>query len=300
MSPEVDTKNPALVRIAMPRKGRIAEQLKPLCKEAGYPWPGSDGKALFAKLTDNIEVMFVRTTDIPGLVADGVVDLGVTGTDVVAESGAEVQMASPLALFQCRLVLAAREKFRDAYEQEKPKTMRVATSFPNLAQAWADSAGVDIHIIPLSGSVEIAPRLGVADAIVDLTQSGSTLRTNGLEIIETILDVEACIIADPTFNITEASPRAYEARNFCDALTSVLSAEGKRYMMMNVPKEQLEAVKTLVPGIDGPTILDIYENSDVVAVHVVIEKSRLNTVVPRLRALGVHGILVTHIERLIP
>lgn len=99
------------LRIAMPRKGRIAEQLRPLCKEAGYSWPTGDGKALFAKLTKNVEVMFVRTTDIVGVVADEVVDLGVTGTDVVAESGLQVTTARPLPLFECQLVLAAGENF---------------------------------------------------------------------------------------------------------------------------------------------------------------------------------------------
>ncbi len=293
-------KQDEILRIAMPRKGRIAEQLKPLCKQAGYSWPSSEEtKALIGKLTPNVEVMFVRTDDIPALVEDGVVDLGVTGTDVVDEAGVNVQVASPLDLFECRLVLAAREKFKDQYKKSKPSSIRVATSFPRLAARWAKQAGIDIHLIPLSGSVEIAPRLEIADAIVDLTQSGSTLRTNGLHEIETLCNVSACIIADPNFDLESGSTKAQEAKNFSEALVSVLTANGKRYMMMNVPKDVLDEVKSLVPGIDGPTVLDLYENTDRVAVHVVLPASELNVVVPKLRELGVSGILVTHIERLI-
>jgi ATP phosphoribosyltransferase len=301
MSPEADTKNTSLIRIAMPRKGRIAEQLKPLCKEAGYRWPSSDGnKSLIAKLAPNVEVMFVRTSDIPALVADSVVDLGVTGTDVVDEAGLDVQIASALPLFQCELVVAAREAYKREYDMVKPQSMRIATSFPNLALDWGKKSGIDVHIIPLSGSVEIAPRLGIADAIIDLTQSGSTLRTNGLEIIESIRDVEACIIAAPDFPLGDQSARAHEAHTFCEALTSVLFAQGKRYVMMNVPKDSLDAVHDIVPGLSAPTVLDLYENSDIVAVHVVIEVAELNVVIPKLRGVGVHGILVSHIERLIP
>lgn len=293
-------KNQEILRIAMPRKGRIAEQLKPLCEEAGYSWPANDGKALFAKLTKNVEVMFVRTTDIVRLVADEVVDLGVTGTDVVLESGIQVQTASLLPLFECKLVLAAGEKFSQEYEQNKPKNIRVATSFPLLAKQWAKENGIEIKIIPLSGSVEIAPKLGIADAIIDLTQTGTTMKTNGLSILEDILDVQACIIAPKSFDMQAQNLLSFEARNFCEALSSVLEARGKRYVMMNVPKGTLEKVKEIVPGLDSPTVLDLYGNTEVVAVHVVIEASKLNDVIPQLRDLGVHGILVSHIERLIP
>lgn len=293
-------KESGVLRIAMPRKGRIAEQLKPLCRDAGFAWPSSEGKALFAKISKNIEVMFVRTTDIVTLVADDVVDLGITGTDVVAESGLDVQLASDLPLFECRLVLAAQESFCTAYKTSKPKTMKVATSFPNLAKKWANDNGIDIHLIPLSGSVEIAPRLGIADAVIDLTQTGTTMKTNGLDIIEDILDVEAAIIASPNFELNDDSQLSQEARNFCEALVSVLAAQGKRYVMMNVPKESLDQVKEIVPGLDSPTVLDLYGNDKTVGVHVVIDFDQLNVVIPKLKNVGVHGILVSHIERLIP
>lgn len=297
----VEVSPDSMLRIALPRKGRIAEALGPVCKEAGYEWPSTEpGKALFARIAPNIEVMFVRSTDVPAIVADGVVDLGVTGTDLVEESGCDLSVVEPLGLFQCELVLAAPEKWKDSYEAEKPKTARIATSFPHLATKWAEKAGIDIHIIPLSGSVEIAPKLGLADAVIDLTQTGSTLRTNGLEIIESISDVEACFVSAVGFDIDAQDPKSVQAKIFIEALVSVLNAKGKRYMMMNAPKDQLDKVREIVPGLNGPTVLDVYGDSDFVAVHVVVEKSELNTIIPQLRAIGVHGILVSHIERLIP
>ena len=293
--------NEAALRIALPKRGRIADDLGPLCKDAGYAWPSSDlGRALFARLSKNIEVMFVRANDVPTVVADGVVDLGITGTDLVEESKSGISIIEPLPLFQCRLVLAAPPEWHKSYRDNPPKSIRVATSFPNLAMDWGKKTGIDVHIISLSGSVEIAPRLGIADAIVDLTQTGATMRSNGLDEIETIREVEACIVGAPGFDVNGDSVKSTEARTFCDALVSVLNAKGKRYVMMNVPKVVLDEVRDLVPGLASPTIIDLYGNDEIVALHAVIESDYLNTIIPQLREKGVHGILVSHIERLIP
>lgn len=293
--------NEAALRIALPKRGRIADDLGPLCKDAGYAWPSSDlGRALFARLSKNIEVMFVRTKDVATVVADGVVDLGITGTDLVEESGADIKIVENLPLFQCKLVLAAPPEWHKQYRDNPPKEIRVATSFPNLAQEWGKKTGINVHIISLSGSVEIAPRLGIADAIVDLSQTGATMRSNGLEEIETIRDVQAAIVSAKDFDLDGDSLKATEAKTFCDALVSVLNAKGKRYVMMNVPKNVLDEVRDLVPGLASPTVIDLYGNDDIVALHAVIESDYLNTIIPQLRAKGVHGILVSHIERLIP
>ncbi len=300
MNPSSYETEPAL-RIALPKRGRIADQLGPLCKDAGYEWPNFDlGRALFARLSKNIEVMFVRADDVPTVVADGVVDLGITGTDLVEESNCGINVVETLPLFQCRLVLAAPPEWKKQYRENPPKSIRVATSFPHLAKSWGEKEGIDVHIISLSGSVEIAPRLGIADAIIDLTQTGATMHSNGLEEIETIREVEACIVASADFDIDGDTTKAIEARIFSDAIVSVLNAKGKRYVMMNVPKNVLDQVRELVPGLASPTILDLYGNEEIVALHVVIESDYLNTIIPQLTAIGVHGILVSRIERLIP
>lgn len=288
------------LKIALPRKGRIAENIAPICREAGYRWSKDDQDKLFAKISDNVEVMFVRTTDVPRVVADGVVDIGITGSDLVEESLSEVNILEMLDLFHCRLVLAATKEFAENFEEKKNGQINIATSFPRLANMWAEQAGVNMHIVPLSGSVEIAPRIGIADAIIDLTQTGSSLRSNGLVEIETIREVSPCVVASKEFNLDGESIAEQEARTFIGALTAVLNAKGKRYLMMNVPKNAIDDVQNVVPGLSSPTVLDLYHDSDIVAVHVVIDVQEINNVVPKLKALGVTGILVTNIERLIP
>lgn len=290
-----------MLKIALPKRGRIADDLGPLCREAGYEWPASSSsRALFARISNNIEVMFVRTKDVATVVADGVVDLGITGTDLVQERGNDVQILETLGLFNCRMVLAGPPEWHKVFRNNRPQEIRIATSFPNMAKAWGENAGINVDIISLSGSIEIAPRLGIADAIIDLTQSGATMRSNGLEEIETICDVEACVVGAQDFDINSGSTKAYEARTFVQSLVSVLNAKGKRYVMMNVPKAALDEVRDLVPGLASPTVIDLYGVDDTVALHVVIEKDYLNTIIPQLQAKGVHGILVSHIERLIP
>jgi len=288
------------LRIALPRKGRIAENIAPVCKEAGYSWSSADQDKLFAKISDNIEVMFVRTTDVPRVVADGIVDIGITGSDLVEESLSEVDIIEKLDLFHCRLVLAAPKELAESFEEKKKSKINIATSFPRLANLWAEQAGVDMHLVPLSGSVEIAPRIGIADAIIDLTQTGSSLRSNGLVEIETIREVSPCVVSSKEFDIESVSQVSEQARTFIGALVAVLNARGKRYMMMNVPKDVIDKVQEVVPGLSAPTVLDLYHDSDIVAVHVVVETKVINDVIPKLKALGVTGILVTPIERLIP
>ncbi|MFN8016223.1 MAG: ATP phosphoribosyltransferase [Acidimicrobiia bacterium] len=293
--------NDTTLRIALPKKGRIADELGPLFKEAGYDWSISEtDRTLFAKLSNNIEAMFVRTKDVATVVADGVVDIGITGTDIVEESQSNVQLIEKLPIFSCRLVLAAQSQWRDDYLNTVPKKIRIATSFPNLANQWGREKGIEIDVVPLSGSVEIAPKLSIADAIIDLTQSGATLRSNGLVEVETIKDVGACVIASPEIDLNQDNEKSNEAKIFCEVLTSVINARGKRYLMMNVPKEVLEEVKEIVPGMSSPTVIDLYGKDDIVAIHTVIEAKYLNSTIAKLRNLGVQAILVSHIERLIP
>lgn len=289
------------LKIALPRKGRISQSLNSVCKEAGYGWPSSDtGRALFAKISNDIEVMFVRTSDVPTVVADGIVDIGITGTDLVEESQCDVNIIEELKLLECRLVLAGTEIWAKSFNNNSKETIRIATSFPRLAQNWADQNDIKIQIIPLAGSVEIAPRIELADAIIDLTQTGASLKMNGLLEVETIRNVSTCIISSSGFDINNKGKVETIAKTFTEAIVSVLNARDKRYLMMNVPKVSLEEVKQIVPGLSAPTVLDLYGNSDIVALHVVIEASQLNIVIPLLREKGVHGILVTPIERLIP
>ena len=293
--------NSSTLKVAMPRKGRIASSLSSLFINAGYEWPINDKEGmLFARLSKDIEAMYIRTTDIPEIVADNIVNLGITGTDLVEESGCNVKVIQELNIFKCRLVLAASPQWAEKYNKKKQNTIRIATSFPKITRKWAQENGLDIMIVPLSGSVEIAPRLGIADVVVDLTQTGVTLRNNGLIEVETIRDVKACIVAPGDFDIESTNTESLQTKIFADTLMSVLNARGKRYLMMNAPKSAIDEVRKIIPGLTSPTVLDLFQNSDVVAIHEVVDFTDINVIVPKLRALGVKGILVSSIEKLIP
>jgi ATP phosphoribosyltransferase len=179
----------------------------------------------------------------------------------------------------------------------------VATVFPRLTRRFFDQAGRTVDVVPISGAAEIAPHLGIADIIVDLTSTGSTLRVNGLREIATVLDSSARLITAKTPTAGSAAS-GDEKRRYLDelvtALTSVIRARGKRYLMANVPRAALDKVKEVLPGLSGPTVIDILDGGTHVAVHAVVTASSVYRTIAALKALGGAGILVTRIERLMP
>ncbi len=175
---------------------------------------------------------------------------------------------------------------------------RVATSFPRIASTFFAQSGTEIEIARISGSTEIAPHLGVAEVIVDLTSTGSTLRVNGLREIGTLLESTAQLIASEA---TMADPvKAAHATELASALESVIRAQHKRYLMANVPKDRLEEVREVLPGISGPTIVEVRDSGSWVAAHAVVDESAVYQTIADLKGLGAEGILVTRIERLMP
>jgi ATP phosphoribosyltransferase len=178
---------------------------------------------------------------------------------------------------------------------------RVATSFPRLAHRWFAERGCAVEIVPVSGAAEIAPHIGIADVIVDLVSTGSTLRVNGLREVATIMESTARLVTGPsrpTGNSADGRRRALD--DLVAALDSVLRAREKRYVMANVPRARLDDVKRVLPGLNGPTIVDILNGGTFVAVHAVVPAATIYRNVAELKALGAEGILVTRIERLMP
>jgi ATP phosphoribosyltransferase len=176
--------------------------------------------------------------------------------------------------------------------------MRVATVFPRIAKAFFDEHKLAVEVVPISGAAEIAPHIGIADVIVDLVSTGSTLRVNGLHEIATVLESSSRLISTPSVRADAARARALD--ELVGALSSVLAARGKRYVMANVPRERLEDVKRVVPGLNGPTVIDIMNGGAFVAVHSVVAAATIYRTIADLKALGAEGILVTRIERLMP
>jgi len=293
-----------MLRIALPNKGRLSEEARELFADAGLPIRAAGERALTASLGDVFEAIFVRAQDIPEFVADGAADAGVTGWDLIAESERELASIADLEFGRCRLAVAAREESGITTLDAIPAGARVATVFPRLTARFFADRGRAVEVVPMSGAAEIAPHLGIADLIVDLVSTGSTLRTNGLREVETVLHSTARLIVAKTAMKAQSGgggdARTKALDELVMALGSVLRARGQRYVMANVPRARLDDIRRVVPGLNGPTVVDILNGGDYVAVHAVVPATRIYRTIAELKSLGAEGILVTRIERLMP
>lgn len=286
-----------MLRVALPNKGRLADDVRELLRDAGLEVRARGERALTASLGGVFEALFVRTQDIPEFVADGAADAGVTGWDVVNESGRELEQLLDLEFGRCRLILATKEENPLRQLDQVPQGARVATSFTRLAKTCLSERGLSVEVVPVSGATEIAPHLGIADWVVDITSTGSTLKVNGLVEVATLLESSARLVTRPNLQ-DEGKRRALE--ELTAALSSVLRARGKRYLMVNVPREKLSEVREVLPGLSGPTVVSLYGDEAKVAVHAVVAADALYRTIAKLKELGGEGILVTRIERLMP
>ena len=283
-----------MTRIALPNKGRLAEGARELLERSGLEFDARGDRALQAALGDDFLALFVNARDIPEFVADGAADLGITGRDLVLESARAVNVLLDLGFGRCRLALAASEDHRAKSLDDVPDDTRVATVFPRATEDFFRKRGQRVRLVPISGAAENAPHLGVADMIVDLVSTGSTLKMNGLREIGTIMESTAVLIGRPGVEEWRTT------RELLTALESVLRAQDKRYLMANVPRAQLAAVKEILPGINGPTVVDVLNGGEHVAAHAVVERREVYRIIAQLKAIGATGILVTNIERLMP
>lgn len=285
-----------MLKIALPNKGRLADDVRALLEDAGLNVRVQSDRALIAKLGDDYEAIFVRSQDIPEFVADGAAAAGITGWDLVTESERSLVDRLDLNFGRCRVVVAVRDdRGIDSLEQI-PAGARVATVFPRIASAFFGRIGKPVTIVPVSGATEIAPHLGIADLVVDIVSTGSTLKVNGLVEIATILDSSARLVT-----AAELPPGARGAIDgLVVRLESVVRARGQRYVMANVPRAALSQIRSVVPGINGPTVVDILNDGGHVAVHAVVAAASVDRTIADLRTLGATGILVTRIERLVP
>jgi ATP phosphoribosyltransferase len=288
-----------MLRLALPNKGRLSNDTRSLLADAGLGVRAIADRTLIASLGSGFEAIFVRAADIPELVADGAADAGITGWDLVTESGRDLRSRLELGFGRCRLVLAARAESGVRTVAELRDGMRVATVFPRIAARYFASLGVGVTLVPVSGAVEVAPHLGIADVILDLTSSGSTLRVNGLSEIATVMESSARLVTPDGDRGPGATARDGAMEELVTALDSVIAARGQRYVMANVPRDRLDAVRAILPGISGPTVVDVLNGGTKVAVHAVAPVDGIFRTLHALRAIGAEGILVTRIERLL-
>ena len=287
-----------MLRIALPNKGRLSSDARELFRDAGLDVRTRDDRALTASLGDMFEAIFVRAQDVPEFVADGAADAGITGWDIIVESGRPVDARADLCFGRCRLVVAATDGSGVGTVESIPRGARVATSFPRITDRFFAERGMEIEIVPVSGAAEIAPHLGIADVIVDLVSTGSTLRVNGLHEVGTVLESSARLVSARTTAWDDGRTQMLDS--LVVALESVVRARGQRYVMANVRRDRLDDVRRVLPGLNGPTVVDILNSGDHVAVHAVVPAASIYRTVAELKALDAEGILVTRIERLMP
>lgn len=287
-----------MIRLALPNKGRLVGDTRDLLAEAGLAAPPSD-RVLRADLGEGFEALFVRAEDVPEFVADGAADAGITGWDLVVESGCRIESLLDLGYGRCRLALAVPEESSIGSLGDIAQGCRVATSFPGLVEGFFRERNLNVEVVHVSGAAEVAPQLGIADAIVDLVSTGTTLRANGLREVVSLLESTARLVWAPA-RASQETDRARHVQDLAAALESVLRARGQRYVMANVPKRSLDRVREILPGLNGPTVLEILNGGSHAAVHAVVSGRALYRTLANLRALGAEGILVTRIERLLP
>lgn len=282
------------LRLAVPNKGRLVEPTINLLRSAGLQFE-EHNRSLVARVQNwDLDILFVRTGDIVEFVGDGVADLGVTGVDLLAEAGSDLPQIRALGYGHCRLAAAvpSDSPYRAV---DDLAGLRVATAHPNTTRRFFEEKRIPVEVIALSGAVEVAPRLGLAEAIVDLVSTGSTLVMNGLRPIGDVLASEAVLVAGPG----SSRRRAAEIARLETMLSAVTAARDRKYLMMNAPAARLADLESLLPGLESPSVIPL-AHAGMIAIHSVVGSDEVWDLLPRLKDAGASGILVLPIEKLVP
>ncbi|MCK0145889.1 ATP phosphoribosyltransferase [Arenibacter sp. F26102] len=281
------------IRIAIQKSGRLNEDSLQILKDCGISIDNGKDQLKASSRNFPLEVFYLRNGDIPQYLRDGVVDIAIIGENVLIEKGEDISIAEKLGFSKCKVSLAVPKsvKYNSVKDFEGKK---IATSYPNTVKNYLDSKGVkaDLHII--SGSVEIAPNIGLADAICDIVSSGSTLFKNNLKEVEVMLNSEAVLAVSP--QISQEGTVLLEKLRF--RIQSVLRARQSKYVLLNAPNNKLDEIIELLPGMRSPTVLPLAEEGWS-SVHTVINKDKFWEVIQELKEAGAEGILVCPIEKMV-
>lgn len=286
----------SILKIAIPNKGRLSEKIYDLLNKAGLTFRGKDERTLQVTTKDGkYSIIFVRTQDIPRFVEDKVADVGFTGFDIVTELEADVETVMELDFGHCEMVVAVKEEDDWNSAEDLPLSLKVATSFPNITKKYFEKLGKNAKIIEVSGATEITPRLGLSDVVVDITSSGSTLKSNKLKIIDRILKSSAVVIASKELSAEQKEMTTSLLR----ALKAVIDASEKKYLMAHVPKNSLHRLKDFMPGLSAPTVTTLLDDDNNVVVHVVVDKDKVFESIEKLKELGGQGILILTVDQMV-
>ncbi len=283
------------LRIAVQSKGRLYEETMELLSESGIRLTPVKRTLLVPARNFPVELLFLRDDDIPESVANGTADIGIVGLNEVLEKEKNVEVIRQLGFSRCRLSLAIPQHI-DYNGLAWFNGRKIATSYPVILSRFLkeNAINADIHVI--TGSVEIAPGIGLADAIFDIVSSGSTLVSNNLAEVERVMESQAVLIKAVDSTLSDEKNASLEELLF--RFNAVKAADGKKYILMNVPKEKLDEILDILPGMKSPTVLPL-ANADWCSVHSVLEEKRLWEIVGRLKAAGAEGILALDIEKMI-
>jgi len=279
--------------LAVPAKGRMAEPALRLCADAGLAFEVTERSLVVPCANAPVDLLLVRPSDIPEYAQDGVVDVGITGANLVAEAEAEIVTLAELGFARCSLEAAVPIG-------AEPTTIadldgaRIATAYPVSTRRLLAERGVECELVPVSGSVEAAPRLGLADAIVDLVSTGSTMSANGLRPIGRLLASQAVLVAGPG----AVAGRRDAVAQIELMLSGVVAGRRRRYVMMNAHVDDLPAIRAVLPGMGAPSVLQLADEGEI-AVHAAVEVDEIWSLLPVLREAGATSILVLPIERLV-
>ncbi|WP_298325391.1 ATP phosphoribosyltransferase [uncultured Dokdonia sp.] len=281
------------IRIAIQKSGRLNEESLQLLKNCGVSIDNGKDQLKATARNFPLEVLYLRNGDIPQYLRDGVVDIAILGENTLIEKGKDLAIVERLGFSKCKVSLAIPkgQKYNSVKDFEGK---RIATSYPNTVKEYLDSKGVKAELHIINGSVEIAPSIGLADAVCDIVSSGSTLFKNNLKEVEQMLTSEAVLTVSPT--ISKEREAILDTLKF--RIRAVLTGERSKYVLMNVPNNKLDDVIAMLPGMRSPTVLPLAEK-DWSSVHSVIDKNSFWDVIDNLKSAGAEGILVCPIEKMV-
>ncbi len=279
------------LKIAIQKSGRLNEKSVEILKNCGLSFENYKSSLIASVANFPLEILFLRDDDIPEYVQDGIADLGIVGENVIIEAGADVSYLQPLGFGKCTLKIAVQST-SDITELSQLNGKAIATSYPVILQKYLSENNVNAQIRNISGSVEIGPGLGLSDAIFDIVSTGGTLKSNGLKPFKNVMDSQAVLIC------SKGMEQNAEVLELMQRIQSVLRAKATKYVVLNVAKENLQAVVDLLPGVKSPTVVPLFEEGWV-AVHSVIAEQDFWEKINSLKAVGAEGIVVMPIEKII-
>lgn len=285
-----------ILKIALPNKGRLSQKIYDLLNSAGLNLEAKDERSLKINTKDNkFQLIFVRAADIPNFLDSKVADIGFTGRDIVVEKEIDLDVVKEFSFGKCDMVVAIPEEMNIENVKDLPNNLRVATSFPNIAKKYFERLGKNAKVSEIMGAVEITPSLGFCDCVIDITSTGTTLKSNRLKIIDKILSSSTVLVKRKDLD----EEKIAKLNSLIRALDSVLDAKDKKYLMAHIPKDKLEEVKKFLPGLSSPTVMPLYNDENNFVIHVVVDSDEVFDAIDNLKKIGGGGILVLSINQMV-